>query len=53
MKKLYKIQYVRQDTGVIVVTYALANNMGRVEEEFADIISVQPKTYEDLEVDNG
>lgn len=42
MKKLYKVKSVNQEGGNDMTTYVLAEGLGQVEGEFADIISVEP-----------
>lgn len=39
--KLYKVSYVRQDSGADAIDYVVADSMAVVENEYADIINVE------------
>jgi len=51
-KKLYKVKFINQISGEEVVNYFLAFSAEGVEEEVADIVSIEPLTpFEDLTID--
>lgn len=43
-KKLYLVRFVRQDTGSEEDTYVLAESAAVIEDEYADIIKIEPLT---------
>lgn len=47
-KKAYKVTFINQTNGEIVMTYVLTDDIRKIEVEFADIISIEPKTLEEL-----
>ncbi len=48
MKNLYRVEYINQATGEEVETHVLAKNLAVLEEHFADIISIEPITVEEI-----
>ncbi|MCR4312993.1 MAG: hypothetical protein NUV58_01995 [Candidatus Roizmanbacteria bacterium] len=50
-RNIYKVKSINQDTGENMTTYVASFNMQRIEDEFADIISIEPLSpFEDLEL---
>ena len=41
MKQLYRVTFIRQDTGNEDVVYCLADNMSVIEEAVMDIIKIE------------
>jgi hypothetical protein len=41
-QKLYKVVWINQETGAEMTSYVITTGMGRIEEEYGDIISVEP-----------
>ena len=48
--KLYKVKFIRQDSGNEKTNYVLADDMKQIEDEYADLISVEPITDDDFEI---
>ena len=48
--KLYKVKFVRQNNGNEKTNYVLADDMKQIEDEYADIISVEPIPDADFEI---
>jgi hypothetical protein len=48
-KKLYKVKAINQVTGEEYEKYFLSRDMGHLEFEVADILSVEPIYYEDVD----
>jgi hypothetical protein len=47
--KLYEVKFINQEKGNVAINYVLAENMGHIESEYADIESCKPLTpLEDL-----
>jgi len=47
-KTLYRVTFIRQDSGEEYEHYVLASGMAKIEDEYADIIKVEPLAYEQL-----
>ena len=47
--KLYSIIFVNQITGEDIQRYILAKGLSDIEEEYDDIVSIQPLEYTNLE----
>ncbi len=43
-KKLYLIEFVRQDTGNTDTHYVLADSIQRIEDEYSDLLMIKPLT---------
>ena len=48
--KLYKVKFIRHDNGNERTLYVLADDMKQIENEYADIISVEPILDDDFEI---
>lgn len=48
MSKLYRVTFIRQDTGEEQEQYVLAKSMVEVEQVYADIVKVEPLMVEKL-----
>jgi hypothetical protein len=44
MKKLYKVTFINQETGNQIYNYVLAKNLQEIEDEYCDIIKIEPLT---------
>ena len=40
--KLYKVVFVNQETGDELTRFTLAKNIGEIEKDYADIVSIKP-----------
>lgn len=47
-KKLYKVQFIRQDNGNEQIHYVLAESMDIIEQEYSDIEWIRPLPLEEL-----
>ena len=47
-KKLFKVEYVNQQTGDLMNGYFLADGLADLEDEIADITEIYPLIYEVL-----
>lgn len=43
-KKLYEVEFIRQDNGELQTHYVLTDGIERIEEEYADWESIKPLT---------
>ena len=48
--KLYKVKFIRQDNGNEKTNYVLADDMSQIEDEYTDILSVDPIPDVDFEI---
>ena len=48
--KLYRVKFVRQDNGNVKTNYVLADDMNQIEEQYNDIICVEPIVDDDFEI---
>lgn len=46
--KLYRVTFIRQDTGQEQEQYALAENLTAVEQAYVDIVKVEPLMVDKL-----
>ena len=44
MKRLYKVTYINQQTGNEITEYVLAQDLAEVEDDYADIVKIEPLT---------